>query len=234
MGTRRLVLVLIALGICGATSLFQPATAHRSGCHRWHSCPSDKGSYICGDLGYDTYCPKRPKAKTTPSKPVKQKPSRSAGLKAGDTISGRASVYDGDGPMLFVGKGTAARLIEIRLSGIDAPELRQPCWRGGQPWACGAEAADTLKRMMAGDVLVCRVQTLGNFGRPVSLCQMASRSINVEMVRLGFAVAYRKYPATDPAVWAAILSAEREAKRAKRGVWAGRFDMPWEWRKRGY
>ena len=26
--------------------------AHRSGCHRWHSCPSDSGSYICGDLGY--------------------------------------------------------------------------------------------------------------------------------------------------------------------------------------
>ena len=26
--------------------------AHQSGCHRWHSCPSDSGSYTCGDLGY--------------------------------------------------------------------------------------------------------------------------------------------------------------------------------------
>jgi hypothetical protein len=34
-----------------------PAAAHRDGCHRWHSCPSDSGSYMCGDLGYDTYCP---------------------------------------------------------------------------------------------------------------------------------------------------------------------------------
>ncbi|MFI8229793.1 hypothetical protein ACIGDI_13240 [Streptomyces sp. NPDC085900] len=33
-----------------------PAHAHRDGCHRWHSCPSDTGSYVCGDLGYDTYC----------------------------------------------------------------------------------------------------------------------------------------------------------------------------------
>jgi len=33
-----------------------PAEAHRNGCHRWHSCPSDTGSYVCGDLGYDTYC----------------------------------------------------------------------------------------------------------------------------------------------------------------------------------
>ncbi len=33
-----------------------PAQAHRNGCHRWHSCPSDSNSYVCGDLGYDTYC----------------------------------------------------------------------------------------------------------------------------------------------------------------------------------
>lgn len=35
------------------------ALAHRSGCHRWHSCPSDSGSYSCGDAGkpcsYPTY-----------------------------------------------------------------------------------------------------------------------------------------------------------------------------------
>ena len=34
-----------------------PAQAHRDGCHRWHSCPSDSGSYVCGDLGYDSECP---------------------------------------------------------------------------------------------------------------------------------------------------------------------------------
>ncbi|WP_367321340.1 Ig-like domain-containing protein [Streptomyces sp. HUAS ZL42] len=32
------------------------AEAHQHGCHRWHSCPSDTGSYVCGDLGYFTYC----------------------------------------------------------------------------------------------------------------------------------------------------------------------------------
>lgn len=35
----------------------QPASAHRDGCHRWHSCPSDSGSYVCGDLGYTSECP---------------------------------------------------------------------------------------------------------------------------------------------------------------------------------
>jgi hypothetical protein len=32
------------------------ALAHQSGCHRWHSCPSDTGSYVCGDLGYYSEC----------------------------------------------------------------------------------------------------------------------------------------------------------------------------------
>ncbi|MBB5364552.1 SH3 domain-containing protein [Deinococcus humi] len=45
----------------GATAVFflflAPAQAHRSGCHRWHSCPSDSGSYVCGDLGYTSGCP---------------------------------------------------------------------------------------------------------------------------------------------------------------------------------
>ena len=30
--------------------------AHRDGCHRWHSCPSDSGRYVCGDLGHDDEC----------------------------------------------------------------------------------------------------------------------------------------------------------------------------------
>lgn len=33
------------------------ASAHRSGCHSWHSCPSDSGSYVCGDQGYTSGCP---------------------------------------------------------------------------------------------------------------------------------------------------------------------------------
>lgn len=35
----------------------QPSEAHQSGCHRWHSCPSDRGTYICGDTGHCSRCP---------------------------------------------------------------------------------------------------------------------------------------------------------------------------------
>jgi endonuclease YncB( thermonuclease family) len=33
------------------------AYAHRDGCHSKHSCPSDTGSYECGDKGYCSECP---------------------------------------------------------------------------------------------------------------------------------------------------------------------------------
>jgi len=45
----------ISVVLCLATSPL--VSAHRSGCHRWHSCPSDHGTYTCGDLGYCSTCP---------------------------------------------------------------------------------------------------------------------------------------------------------------------------------
>jgi hypothetical protein len=46
-------LVVLFMFVLGAM-LFHvpPASAHQDGCHRWHSCPSDTGTYNCGDLGY--------------------------------------------------------------------------------------------------------------------------------------------------------------------------------------
>jgi hypothetical protein len=46
-------LVIVGLVLIGLES---DADAHRSGCHRWHSCLSDTGSYVCGDLGYCSGC----------------------------------------------------------------------------------------------------------------------------------------------------------------------------------
>lgn len=48
------------LALLSLVSFPQSASAHRDGCHRWHSCPSDSGSYVCGDLGYSSECPVAP------------------------------------------------------------------------------------------------------------------------------------------------------------------------------
>lgn len=54
-----LIFAIIILGFFISPS---QASAHQSGCHRWHSCPSDSGSYTCGDLGYACQYPTYPAA----------------------------------------------------------------------------------------------------------------------------------------------------------------------------
>ncbi len=47
---------LLILGSLVVLMLPAKVGAHRSGCHAWHSCPSDSGSYVCGDTGHSNYC----------------------------------------------------------------------------------------------------------------------------------------------------------------------------------
>ena len=48
-------LILTALTLAPLFAL-SSAQAHRSGCHRWHSCESDRATYTCGDTGHSNYC----------------------------------------------------------------------------------------------------------------------------------------------------------------------------------
>ena len=68
------ITIVVSFGIALA---FAPifADAHQSGCHRWHSCPSDSGSYVCGDLGYYSQCPSTNYPKSEPkSEPKPESP----------------------------------------------------------------------------------------------------------------------------------------------------------------
>lgn len=65
MAVRGLTLVLYLLYLCFSVFVClalntHTSEAHRSGCHRWHSCPSDSGSYICGDTGHTSGCTATP------------------------------------------------------------------------------------------------------------------------------------------------------------------------------
>ncbi len=79
MRPRSLLMLTVAFLACFGGFAFAPsAEAHRSGCHRWHSCPSDSGSYVCGDLGYASECPKsapQPTPKPKPQPTPKPKPA---------------------------------------------------------------------------------------------------------------------------------------------------------------
>ncbi len=49
------LLVTILLVLLYSVSV-SSVEAHRDGCHAAHSCPSDSGSYVCGDTGNSSEC----------------------------------------------------------------------------------------------------------------------------------------------------------------------------------
>ena len=137
---------------------------------------------------------------------------------AGSAISGAGSPIDGDS--LAVGQQ------EVRLHGIDAPELGQNCNRNGQTWDCGRAAADQLNKLIAGQSVSCVSVGRDRYGRMLGQCRVGDRSLNQAMVATGYALAYRRYSS-------AYVSAEESAKLAKRGIWSGTFDRPSEIREAG-
>jgi len=118
-----------------------------------------------------------------------------------------------DGDSLLVGE------TEVRLFGVDAPEFDQSCKRGGQNWACGSEAADRLSRLVSGKQVRCTSVGTDQHNRTLGRCSVGLTDINRTMVATGYAVAYRRYSSD-------YVSAEKNAKVNKRGIWAGTFEMP--------
>jgi len=131
-------------------------------------------------------------------------------------ITGAAKVIDGDS--LEIGATS------IRLYAVDAPEGRQSCTRNGARWACGEAAAAKLRALVAGRTLVCTQKDIDRYGRTVAQCTNGEADLGAELVRAGLALAYRQYGGD-------YVGEEAEAKAARRGVWAGTFTPPWEWRR---
>jgi endonuclease YncB( thermonuclease family) len=124
------------------------------------------------------------------------------------------------------GDSFRAGKIEIRLYGIDAPEYRQTCRDSEQRYQpCGKLARDALTKLIDDHTISCTTLDRDRYGRQVSVCKQGTRDINREMVREGWAIAYRKH-AVD------YIEAEREAKKAKRGIWAWSFEKPEDYRSR--
>ncbi|WP_424928292.1 thermonuclease family protein [Amaricoccus tamworthensis] len=133
-----------------------------------------------------------------------------------DCIIGRASVQDGD--------SLEIRGQRIRLEGIDAPEYGQTCDRDGKTERCGRIAASHLRSEIGWQPVQCASQGYDRYGRMLAYCYQDGTDLNEMMVRSGHAVAYRQYTRR-------YVSAETEARRAGRGIWATDFDMPWDWRR---
>jgi endonuclease YncB( thermonuclease family) len=114
----------------------------------------------------------------------------------------------------------------VRLWGVDAPEGKQSCTRDGMAWLCGQEAGKALRELVSGQDVTCREVDRDRYKRSVAVCSAGGTEINAWLAREGWALDYRQYSK------GAYAEAEKEAREAKRGLWAGTFDKPWDWRRK--
>ncbi|MGO9060181.1 MAG: thermonuclease family protein [Candidatus Binataceae bacterium] len=142
----------------------------------------------------------------------------SASAPAANELTGMARVIDGD--TIALGQ------LHIRLEGIDAPETDQVCLDAeGKPWTCGVAARNSLSSHIAGRIISCIAHGEDRYGRMLAICSADGEDLNAFMVREGLALDYVKYSRE-------YISAEDTAREQRRGMWAGAFIAPWDWRHR--
>lgn len=114
-----------------------------------------------------------------------------------------------------------------RLYGIDAPELHQECTdAAGRTWTCGIRARSELRRIIGTHPVQCRTVSTDRYGRNVAVCHAGGRDLAEEMVRAGFATVLERRGFPNP-----YEAVQAQARADKRGLWAGSFDTPSDWRR---
>ncbi|WEK02731.1 MAG: thermonuclease family protein [Candidatus Devosia phytovorans] len=127
-------------------------------------------------------------------------------------VAGQARVSDGDSFRLGDER--------IRLLGMDAPELAQQCdTADGSKWTCGRSARDRMAELLSSGAVDCRPEGRDQYDRLLATCRVNDQDLGAIMVGEGLAVSSGGY-------W----TEEAAARRDSRGIWAGSFDRPRDWR----
>lgn len=122
-------------------------------------------------------------------------------------------VYDGD--------TIALNGQRIRLKGMDTPEMKQSCRLEGKDYACGQQARRQLIRLIGNDTVTCTTDGYDRYQRILAFCSAGNTDLNRTLVEQGWAVSYGLYQRE-----------EANARKNKRGLWAGEFERPAKWRQK--
>jgi endonuclease YncB( thermonuclease family) len=132
-------------------------------------------------------------------------------------LNGKPRIIDGD-TIEIAGQ-------RVRLHGIDSPESKQKCRKSsGSEYHCGTMATFALAELIEEHWVKCVGEGTDRYGRLIGTCFTGPVNLNKELVRRGWAVAYRRYSSY-------YIAVENEAKSAQRGLWQGAFIKPWDWRR---
>jgi endonuclease YncB( thermonuclease family) len=128
-------------------------------------------------------------------------------------LVGQASIVDGDTLDIHDER--------IRLWGVDAPESTQLCrGRDNRPYRCGAQAANSLDAFTSTRTVRCTPVDGDRYGRIVARCAVGRVDLGQMLVSRGLAVEEPQYSHGHYA------ADQLAARRAGRGIWAGRFVEP--------
>jgi len=132
-------------------------------------------------------------------------------------LTGRVvRIADGDTLSLLDASNTQHK---IRFFGIDAPESDQPH---------GNRSREALAALVSGKRLGVVVIEEDDYGRKVGTVYADGRNVNLALVEQGHAWWYQYFARQEHA----LEAAEREARSARRGLWAGSDPTPpWDWRR---
>lgn len=118
---------------------------------------------------------KASRARTAPSAHFDEKSSKHLDHKK--VVTGAAWVTDGDTVRI--------KKTQIRLYGIDAPELNHPY---------GQTAKWALHRLCKGHTIRAEITEVDRYGRTVARCYLSDgRDLSAEMVKLGLAIDWPKF-----------------------------------------
>ena len=115
--------------------------------------------------------------------------------------------------------------VKIRFSGIDTPELKQNCIKDSIEIPCGIEAREILINKIGNHKISCVSEGKDQFKRTLAECFVNNESLSSYLVRSGYAFAYRRYSKK-------FIDDEDYAKSNKLGMWAMKFEFPWDWRSK--
>lgn len=113
----------------------------------------------------------------------------------------------------------------VRLFGIASPDISQTCAdRYGRGYRCGQQSISWLSGWLADNVLKCHILGEDKQGVLTGVCMLGQYDIGAAIVNAGWAVA-------DTRQSKIYLAYQNQAYTAKRGLWEGKFYMPWDWQK---
>ena len=135
-----------------------------------------------------------------------------------DSVDIQQKIRIVDGDTIHINK------IKYRLHGIDAPEIKQLCKIKEKKYKCGIKSKEFLVSLIGSKSVKCNHKDKDRYKRIVAECFVGETNLNKELVRNGWALAYRDYSKD-------YVIDEEYAQENNLGMWKGKFIHPKKWRK---